>query len=79
MKKVKYMAKNTDRHIIYPNFRGFYNEKFKKDVREIKLKEEYRCSKCGAKIKIDNYEKTKKKLSYTSIYNHTVICGCFYI
>lgn len=61
MRKVKYMAKNTDSHIIYPNFRGFYNEEFKKDVREIKLKEEYRCSKCGAKIKIDNYEKNKKR------------------
>ena len=25
------------------------------------LKEEYQCSKCGRKIKLDNYEKNEKK------------------
>ena len=46
--------KNADRHKIYPGFREFCGEK---DV----LKEEYQCSKCGRKIKIDNYEKMKKR------------------
>ena len=46
--------KNADRHKIYPGFREFCGEK---DV----LKEEYPCSKCGRKIKLDNYEKMKKR------------------
>lgn len=46
--------KNADRHKIYPGFREFCGEK---DV----LKEEYQCSKCGRKIKLDNYEKMKKR------------------
>lgn len=50
--------KNADRHKIYPSFREFGFYKLKADVT---LKEEYQCSKCGRKIKIDNYEKMKKR------------------
>lgn len=50
--------KNADRHKIYPSFREFGFYKLKADIT---LKEEYQCSKCGRKIKIDNYEKMKKR------------------
>ena len=50
--------KNADRHKIYPSFREFGFYKLKTDIT---LKEEYQCSKCGRKIKIDNYEKMKKR------------------
>lgn len=50
--------KNADRHKIYPGFREFGFCKLKADIT---LKEEYQCSKCGRKIKIDNYEKMKKR------------------
>ena len=50
--------KNADRHKIYPGFREFGFYKLKADIT---LKEEYQCSKCGRKIKIDNYEKMKKR------------------
>lgn len=49
--------KNADRHKIYPSFREFGFYKLKTDIT---LKEEYQCSKCGRKIKIDNYEKMKR-------------------
>ena len=51
--------KNADRHKIYPSFREFYGKGLFKADRT--LKEEYQCSKCGRKIKIDNYEKMKKR------------------
>ena len=42
--------------------------------KDVALKKEYQCSKCGKKIKIDNYEKMrKKKLSHTIIYT---LAGC---
>lgn len=50
--------KNADRHKIYPSFREFGFYKLKADIT---LKEEYQCSKCGRKIKIDNYEKMKER------------------
>lgn len=50
--------KNADRHKIYPSFREFGFYKLKADIT---LKEEYQCSKCGRKIKLDNYEKMKKR------------------
>ena len=50
--------KNADRHKIYPSFREFGFYKLKTDIT---LKEEYQCSKCGRKIKIDNYEKMKER------------------
>ena len=50
--------KNVDRHKIYPSFREFGFYKLKTDIT---LKEEYQCSKCGRKIKIDNYEKMKER------------------
>lgn len=50
--------KNADRHKIYPGFREFGFCKLKTDIT---LKEEYQCSKCGRKIKIDNYEKMKER------------------
>lgn len=50
--------KNADRHKIYPGFREFGFYKLKTDIT---LKEEYQCSKCGRKIKIDNYEKMKER------------------
>lgn len=50
--------KNADRHKIYPSFREFGFYKLKTDIT---LKEEYQCSKCGRKIKIDKYEKMKKR------------------
>ena len=49
--------KNADRHKIYPSFREFYG----KEAKNITLKKEYQCSKCGRKIEIDNYEKMKKR------------------
>ena len=51
--------KNADRHKIYPSFREFYGKGLFKADRT--LKEEYQCSKCGRKIKLDNYEKMKKR------------------
>lgn len=50
--------KNADRHKIYPGFREFGFYKLKADIT---LKEECQCSKCGRKIKIDNYEKMKER------------------
>ena len=50
--------KNADRHKIYPGCREFGFCKLKADIT---LKEEYQCSKCGRKIKIDNYEKMKER------------------
>lgn len=49
--------KNADRHKIYPGFREFYGKGLFKADRT--LKEEYQCSKCGRKIRIDDYEKMK--------------------
>lgn len=50
--------KNADRHKIYPGFRKFYDKGLlKATYKDIALKKEYQCSKCGKKIKIDNYEK----------------------
>ena len=52
--------KNADRHKIYPSLREFYGGKrlLKPDTT---LKEEYQCSKCGEKIKIDDYKKWKRR------------------
>lgn len=50
--------KNADRHKIYPGFREFGLYKLKTDIT---LKEEYQCSKCGEKIKIDDYKKWKRR------------------
>ena len=49
--------KDADRHKIYPGFREFYGKGLFKADRT--LKEEYQCSKCGRKIRIDDYEKMK--------------------
>ena len=49
--------KNADRHKIYPSFREFYGKGLFKADRT--LKEEYQCSKCGRKIRINDYEKMK--------------------
>ena len=54
--------KNADRHKIYPGFRKFYDKGLlKATYKDIALKKEYQCSKCGKKIKIDNYEKMRKR------------------
>lgn len=54
--------KNADRHKIYPGFRKFYDKGLlKATYKDIALKKEYQCSKCGKKIKIDNYEKKRKR------------------
>ena len=46
--------KNADRHKIYPGFREFYDKGLlKATYKDIALKKEYQCSKCGKKIKID--------------------------
>ena len=58
MKKVKCMVNNK----IYPSYREFYdNGLLKTTYKDIALKKEYQCSKCGKKIKIDNYEKMRKR------------------
>ena len=54
--------KNADRHKIYPGFRKFYDKGLlKATYKDIALKKEYQCSKCGKKIEIDNYEKMRKR------------------
>lgn len=55
--------KNSDRHKIYPSLREFYGGKrlLKPDTT---LKEEYQCSKCGEKIKIDDYKKWKRRSNF---------------
>ena len=61
--------KNADRHKIYPGFRKFYDKGLlKATYKDIALKKEYQCSKCGKKIKIDNYEKMRKRSSYNGLY-----------
>ena len=58
MKKVKCMVN----HKIYPSYREFYDKGLlKATYKDIALKKEYQCSKCGKKIKIDNYEKMRKR------------------
>ena len=68
--------KNADRHKIYPSYREFYdNGLLKTTYKDIALKKEYQCSKCGKKIKIDNYEKMRKRSCLIQLFIRWLVVG----
>lgn len=72
MKKVKCMAN----HKIYPSYREFYDKGLlKATYKDIALKKEYQCSKCGKKIKIDNYEKMRKRSRLIQLFIRWLVVG----
>ena len=72
MKKVKCMVN----HKIYPSYREFYDKGLLKTIyKDVALKKEYQCSKCGKKIKIDNYEKMRKRSCLIQLFIRWLVVG----
>lgn len=68
--------KNADRHKIYPSYREFYDKGLLKTIyKDVALKKEYQCSKCGKKIKIDNYEKMRKRSCLIQLFIRWLVVG----